>query len=150
MITNIYTGEEALEWLKNNSKNWASDILEAKEELKRLRRIYKLEDDMEAYNRFLRTIGAPVNAKAMISAIYLKKKQERLTGEHITLESRAYRIEEQLQALALTDWSDHDKTILSDFYHGRLADINDRVNAIVLDMIVIGATDESNNSKLIN
>lgn len=133
------SGPEALGWLRLHARDWNKEIAQARRELKALRKIYNIDNDIDAYNRFLRTIGRPPNATAILAAIHLNSEMKALGTRHIELESRAFRVEQQLAQLALTNWSTRDKEILSDYYHGILADITVKLETLLNNMPVVGA-----------
>lgn len=137
----MLTGAEAFLLLQAAGKDWMEQLAKAKEDLRRLRRVYNLDNDVDAYNRFLRTVGRPPNSNAILAAIYVRSRTAQLAGEHLMLESRAFRIEQQLARLTLTNWNPRDKAIISDFYHGQLAKIQDRLNVILNEMPVVGVTE---------
>lgn len=139
------TGAEALEDLQRHfPHDWQRQIADAEDTLNSFARIYKTDDLGKAYSKLLRHFGRPDNAIALLAALYVIRKRDReqsetLLARHTALETRALRIEEQLQRVPATNWDPAFKEKLKDYYHGRLAMIQDAVSQIINQMPVFGA-----------
>ena len=70
-------------------------------------------------------------ALAILAAAWVMIRKEQLEAEHLQLEIRACRIEEQLVKMKDTDWNQRDKETISGYYRRTIAAGEARINIIL-------------------